>query len=327
LVYDAQFPTNLGALDLPRHAGGEIDWHSADLTNAGPLPGAGTVLHAVPSPLRYPGAPAPRWWTIEDAAVDIGGFPPDRSQFPTLLLIDLICSHSNDWFLFPMTAQVGEIITIEKVTVTDSFTDTYTVPAVTDWTLFQTTGLDATGLVVWPTALTPLAGPVLERIQFGVDEYAELLWAVERRLDGQDTRPNVAPAAPAPQSVAVTGQKDYTYLPAVNLESYWHPYRIDERAGAADASPRRFFVQGRFRQFADAPQLDPPQARVLQPNTGAVHLVDPATIPANGIVLQRHYVLARDVQGRPWLWVGRRRLPLLEPPARRSRFDVLQEAR
>ena len=97
LVYQAEFPTDIGMLDLPRHAGGDVDWHSADLRDPAPLPGQAEVMRAVPTPLHYPGAPDPRWWTIEDANVDIGGFPPDRSQFPTLLLIELICSHSNDW--------------------------------------------------------------------------------------------------------------------------------------------------------------------------------------------------------------------------------------
>jgi hypothetical protein len=326
LVYGAKFPTVIGTLDIPRLAGGEVDWHSADLEDPLPLPGAGDVEHAVPTPLHYPGAPDPRWWTIEDANVDVGGFPPDRSQFPTLLLIDLICSHSNDWFLCPLAAQVGQVVTIDKITVKDAFDDLYTLPTVTDWTLFHTTGLEPTGLVIWPTAITPLQGPRLELVQFGVDEYSNLLWAVERRVDGQDVRPTPAPVGPAPVPVNVTDSKMYSYFPATNLESHWHPYRADDIPAPDSGDPRRRFVQGRFRPFPDAPRPEPPTARTLQPNAGAVHLIDPATIPVNGISIQRNYSLTRDVLGRPWLWVQRRRLPLLEPPARRIRFDVLEEA-
>jgi hypothetical protein len=327
LVYEAEFRTDIGALHIPRHAGGEVDWHSADIREPAPLPGQADVVRAVPTPLHYPGSPDPRWWTIEDANVDIGGFPPDRSQFPTLLLIDLICSHSNDWFLFPMPAQVGQVVTIEKVTVTDSFGDNYVIPIVTDWTLFHTTGLDAPALVIWPTAITPLQGPNLERVQLGVDEFTNLLWAVERRIDGEDLKPTPKAAPPgAALPVDVTATKIYSYYPATNLESYWHPYVVDDAPAAGGASVRRF-KQGRFRAFPDAPRPEPPRARTLQPNAGAVHLIDPATIPVNGLALQRNYSLARDIRGRPLLWVQRRRLPLLEPPARPIRFDVLDVER
>ena len=84
-----------------------------------------------------------------------------------------------------MSAQVGQVGLIRRSRVTDSFGDEYLIPLVTDWTLFHTTGLDNTALVIWPTAITPLQGPALERVQFGVDEYSNLLWAVERRVDGQ----------------------------------------------------------------------------------------------------------------------------------------------
>ena len=51
--------------------------------------------------LQYPGAPLPRVWQIEDHAVDIGGYPPDRSHLATALLIELVSDHASDWFMAP----------------------------------------------------------------------------------------------------------------------------------------------------------------------------------------------------------------------------------
>ena len=46
------------------------------------------AAQVIPGRLDYPGAPNPRWWQLEDHAVDIGGFAPDRSHFATMLLLD-----------------------------------------------------------------------------------------------------------------------------------------------------------------------------------------------------------------------------------------------
>ena len=97
-------------------SGGHVDWYSVEsdtaLTQPAPLPDS---VNVIPNRMRYPGAPHPRWWQIENAQVDIGGFPPDRSHFATMLLIDLIVSHSDDWFLFPIAAQAGHAVTLADV--------------------------------------------------------------------------------------------------------------------------------------------------------------------------------------------------------------------
>ena len=88
-------------LRVAGHDGGDVDWFTADADTATRRTGSAT-RQVVPQRLHYPGAPAPRWWQIEDSAVDIGGFPPDRSHLATALLIELICDHANDWFTVPV---------------------------------------------------------------------------------------------------------------------------------------------------------------------------------------------------------------------------------
>ncbi len=133
LAYTAEFDAGDARLRLERHRGGAVDWYSADLVAganpaAEPPPTPDKVEQSVlPTQLQYPGAPNRRWWEIEDAAVDIGGYPPDPSQFATTFLIDLIASHSDDWFLFPVESKVGHVIAIERLTVTDSFDDPYVI--------------------------------------------------------------------------------------------------------------------------------------------------------------------------------------------------------
>ena len=347
LVYSALPPKNATfdndkrPLTLPRHPGGHVDWYAVDGDATAALQPPGNLPDGVdvhPAQLEYPGAPNNRWWEIEDAAVDIGGYPPDSSHFTTTLLIDLITSHSNDWFLFPVSTRNGHIVTLQKVIITDSFGRMYEVtPPEDNWSLFKTTNLDTTSLVVWLTTVSPLAGQPLENVLIGIDEYANYLWAVERQIDGLDI--DLAPLPPdyAEQLVNnplldtssphgdTTRQKEYAYVPGKNAARFWHPYEIE------DTQNGRRFIQRRLVDFARTNPILMPKARaeVLTVRTNGatkIHEIEPATVPANGLELERRWMLARDRGGNPILWVQRQRMPRLNPPARTMRFDVMDQS-
>lgn len=348
LVYTTEFTCAGQTLRLPRHSGGRLDWYSVDAAGALSEPEAPPdEVWVYPTRLRYPGAPLPRWWQIEDSRVDIGGFPPDRSHFATLLLIEVIAAHSNDWFLIPIDTRAGHLVTLRDVWVRDIFGDDWPMAAPTDWSLFRLTGLDAgpdvTSLLVWATVATPLEGPVLEEVHLGVDEDANVLWAVERRLRGRDVatlgpREGDLPTPPSPQlepqpetpplAQATAPRKRYKYQASTPMDPYWHPYLIPQVNG-----PRRDFVQGQLANLNARPPrpLAPPSAHLLEgvqqgelPEQTPPQQIEPATIPSRGLRLERRYMLGRDTRGQPVLWMQRRREPLLSPPAMRLRFDMLE---
>lgn len=116
--------------------------------------------------------------------------------------------------------------------VTDSFGDVWTLQTPADWSLFQVTGLDKTSLLLWATATNPLTGPVLEEVALGVDEDANVLWAVEKRVGGNGLPSPARPALPDEgQPVASSARKAYSYLPSSPFYPYWHPYQIAEVGG------------------------------------------------------------------------------------------------
>ena len=328
LVHTATFTSAGVELSLPRHDGGDVDWYSVSANDVMPAPQQQPdAVSVVPARLRFPAAPHPRWWQIENAHVDIGGFPPDRGHLATMLLIDLLVSHADDWFTFPIDTTVGSVVTLREVTVRDSFDDDTTLVTPATWTLFKVTGLDPTSLVVWPTAVTPLGSAATDEVVLGVDEDANLLWAVERRADGHELAPPVSdfvPPTPTGQVLA-TEAVSYEYHPSTALPPYWHPYEIHEVDG------RRRFVQGRLADLEARPPVAQP-APVTSllydahaPAAGPVHQIEPATIPTTGLRLERRWMLGRRTDGLPVLWAQRRRLPLLGPPVSGLRFDVLDE--
>jgi hypothetical protein len=324
LAYDADFTAGGTTLTLRRHDGGVLDWFSVDGSAPLPLPSpsAPSVSRFV-GRATYPGAPALRWWEIENAAVDVGGDPPDRAHFATLLLIDLIAAHSDDWFTFPVDGRIGHVLTLGAVVVHDSFGETWSLsPPADGWSLFSVTGLDVRSLILWSAVTTPLQGPPTDEVTIGVDEDANLVWAVERRVDGAEVATPARPAPAPPTSVSVRDQPAYDYRPSTDVPPGWHPYVLE-------VDGRRRFVQARAADLSGAaPAFTPePVSDLLHdpaaPAGRSPHEIEPAALPSEGLRIERRAVLARRTDGMPVLWTQRSRQPLLTPPALDFRWDRL----
>lgn len=340
LAYAASFPCAGATLEVggaggtPHdrwrgHDGGALDWWSID--SAGDLDSSGadtTTLERWPDRFRWPGAPASRWWQIEDHRVDLGGLPPDRGHLASMLLLDLICGHADDWFLLPVAAPAGNVLELGGVEIVDSFGETWpkqngpSWPDELDWSMFRVEGMTAHQLVAWPTA-TALGGEPIDELVIGVDEDANLVWAVEERLGGRVTDRQ----HPLPEPVEVRDESEpraaaalYRYTPATAVPDHWHPYTREEQPEGVR------FVQGRLQAVAvdgattDAPL---PTSTFLASSDGRPHRLLPSRLPPTGIRLQSRPMLARTVSGRPVLWVQRLRQPLLAPPTSGLRFDAL----
>jgi hypothetical protein len=326
LDYASAFAAGGGRLTIDGHDGGDVDWWSCDAATP-PTAAAPVTRSVVPGRLRYPGAPLPRHWQIEDAGRDPAAFPPDAPRWATALWTDLVSSASGDWFTAPVPsggAGIGSIVTLRAARVRDSFDEWWGLafPRVKgepgpdpEWSIYRTTGLPAGALVLWPTALAPLTAAPWEEALLGVDEDADLCWAVETRIDGVACDPGWRDAPPA------------TPAASYRLESTWgapphgHPYRIEARPGG------RRFVQGLVADLSGpVPRLRPGPGTMLLRNRVSGqpgHEILPSAVPSVGIRLIRRFRLARGVDGRPVLWLQTERLPLQTGPASHLRFDVL----
>ena len=248
-----------------------------------------------------------------------------------MLLIQVTSSHGDDWFTAPLLCPTGTLVAVSDMRVDDSMGLTTRNRPVTDWSLFHVSGRPTNELLMWPTVANPLTGiTALDDVLLGVDEDANVLWAIEQRVDGvelaEPDEPAIPPPDPTPSGQVVeTGRRRYRYLPAINVPRLWHPYVVSEVGGT------RRFVQARLSDL-DARPVQPlpgPTSRLLQnPRAGTAdptHEIMPVAIPRSGLRLDRRYVLGRRVDGEPVLWVQRRRLPLMGPPMSTLRFDVLEE--
>lgn len=347
LSYHAPFTADRERLVVDDHDGGDVDWYSVDGTSGTAWlrnvePPTKRTMTVLPSRLTYPGAPNPRWWQIEDSDVDIGGFAPDRSHLGSMLLLDVVLAHSDDWFWMPIPPppppnpqtppppSIAQVVRIEKAIVFDSFDNDWTLEIPPDagasaWSMFRTRGLDKSALVVWPVAVAPHAGPLLDEIHLGVDEDANLAWAIEVRAEGIPLLDNTD-AAQAVIETTRTGTRHFRYLPSTTLPLHWHPYRRSDGGGLFGS-----WEQGIVADLSgEHPRPRPgPRSRLIGgPSGGGAgrgHVLDARAIPSSGVKLQRRAMLARATTGEPVLWIERSARPLVAPPSSHLRFDVLAE--
>jgi len=328
LDHTATFRAGRGLLRVDGHDGGEVDWWSADATG---IPAVEhTVRSVVPGRLRYPGAAQPRYWQLENADHDPAGFPPDAARWATALWSDLVTSAGGDWFTAPVPgpatgAGIGSILTLHGGRVRDSFDDWWPLafPATAGdppgparpWSLYRTRGLSAGALVLWPSTLAPLGSAPLDEVILGVDEDADLCWAVELRVDGATLDPGSS--APPPRKEA----GHYLALPSWGLPAHGHPYRIENRGPEG-----RLFVQGLVADLSGpvARLRGGPRTSMLGggPQAGRGHELQPSAVPSVGVRLVRRWCLARATDGQPVLWLQRERSPLPTGPVSHLRFDV-----
>lgn len=332
LVHDADFTAGEVELKVRGHRGGDVDWFSVSGVDqaAGPEPQGG-VVGVLPTRLTFPGTPHPRWWQIEDAEVDLGTFSPDRSHLATMLLADLSVAHAEDWFLFPVPVAGGAadrptsgvLVRLGgEVEVRDAFGFDYPLVAPDDWSLYAVDGLRATDLVVWPVAVAPHTGPLLDDVILGIDEDANLTWAVELRADG---RPQLedAESERARRETTRTGTRTFTYRPMTTLPEHWHPYVREPAVGWHQA------ILADLNHPTPQPRPGPVSSMIGGPSKGGPgdgHELAQAAVPSSGVRLRRRTMLARDTHGRPVLWVERSAVPVAAPPTSHLRWDVMVES-
>jgi hypothetical protein len=332
LAYSATFAAGPATLTIPRHDGGDVDWYSTTASGPNPPPASPPMVRtSYPTRVAYDGSPHPRWWQIEGHRYDPGAVAPHRTRLASLMLIHVTASHGDDWFTAPLLSPTGTLVAVTDMRVEDVMGLTSTNRPVEDWSLFHVSGRRPSELLIWPTIPNPLtATSALDEVLLGMDEDANLLWAIERRVDGIELVEPDEPIAPAPAvtptgQVVVTGTRRYRYLPSTTVPRLWHPYV------SSDAGNVRRFVQGRLADLNVRPVVPRPgpTSRLLSDPAATPadpdHQILPSAIPRAGVRLDRRYILGRRTDGRPVLWVQRRRTPLFAPPASPLRLDILDE--
>lgn len=193
-------------LAAEEYTDGHLDWEDFRATNAAepaetePTIREFAVGQRLPSPVRYPGMPAERYWEFEDGRVNFAGAEAGVTDLLRLSVTEFALTFGNDWFLTPVRLPVGWLYQVSRFEITDTFGITAQAePLKTDanapWSLFR---LSAEGPVAAQLKNTVFIADSLDGIQEGAvlehtllvrDEMANLAWAIEKTVQGSSGEP------------------------------------------------------------------------------------------------------------------------------------------
>jgi hypothetical protein len=330
-------------LTASQYAEGHLDWHSADvdfeinLGAAKDKANSSVVRAVMPAPVSFRGAPAARFWEIEDAAIDFGLLPAGPGDIPQLMLSEFATNFGNDWYVIPIELDIGTLTVTRSLVITDTFgVQTLLAPInapskpATGWSMFELSPVQraaaasrphANCLFLAPSLLRTLSSRPLEEILFMRDEMANIAWAVEHVVEGpieQRLEPAAEPDPPQsdlPQPSAIP-----RYRLATDVPGNWIPLL-----------PQRTAI--------DPPSLRLVRAAVLAPDgTNAVRRARSALlnaaprlalfdeeVPREGAIVTRQFEATRWIEGHTLLWVALRKHVGKGEGASALRFDSAGE--
>lgn len=195
------------ALRADEYTDGRLDWHSfeigrldaqsavaANLPEENPLANMPKMMMRIPTPVRYPGMPADRYWEFEDSRVHFGGLEAGITDLTRVMLTEYALVYGNDWFVIPVSLPTNAIYHVTELKVIDSFGDQIIIePAKnsdnSEWTLFElstssSNDLRLTDTLFLPATVDTLEGLPVEILELARDEMANLVWGIEKRVQG-----------------------------------------------------------------------------------------------------------------------------------------------
>ena len=197
------------ALQADEYTDGHVDWD--DFSAALGAPPADqppvesfSVVSRHPSPVRYPGMPAERYWEFEDGQVNFAGAEAGVTDLLRMCVTEFALTFGNDWFVVPVRLPVGALYRVARFTATDTFGIAVAVEPMADapadagalpWAMFELSADGDLGRSLRHTLLLPDSldgvqeGALLEHTLLVRDEMANLAWAIEKKVQGASGEP------------------------------------------------------------------------------------------------------------------------------------------
>lgn len=337
LEYAASVATRLSAasgdtvtLSTSEFDGGRLDWSSFDVEGNGSYKIDTSVIsdylplneRTVPVSVTFPGAPAARFWEMEDAKVAYGLVPVGPTDLAHLMMIEYESSYGNDWYLVPLRTPVGSLTRVSSLVVTDTFGVRTLVRPIGDpaldaphFSMWQQAPLRRAGTAAGdpvrnvfflpPTIARSIDGPVLEDVLFARDEMANVAWAIERTIEGGVENAVPLTNGAAQPDAPLGGEAVSRYLLSSTVPANWIPLLPVQQY----ADPSRTVVLQRLQRGA-----------VLQPDgSNAVHaaqsqvlaglgsqLLYDEEVPREGVHITRRRRMVRWTNGESWVWTAYR---------------------
>lgn len=362
--FNCRVPRPGGGLVLQstEYHAGHLDWSAFDLgpesTSGGGVPGAGLtekVFSVIPTRAEYPGQPNPRWWQLEDGAVDLGNIRADTTDIARIIVAEFALVYGNNWLVIPCRQKVGTLAEVLGIVVIDVFgqrtlvqsTTRNAAPSWTRWDFFslglrpQTTPRATLGahLLLPPTVPPTQDGPTRETVHLVRDEMTNTVWGIERRIsdglgrsrDGSDAARAFRAALPAPASPTEPPGAEVVlrYTLGSSIPENWIPFLPVHNPG--DDRSVRLQRASMPRVLLETIHPVRPLTRILRPGLGdddrqaSPYFIHEEEVPRAGVTIEGRMRRTRWYDGATFVWYGRRKHSGRGEGSSGLRFDVLED--
>ncbi len=302
-------------LTVDQYSSGSLDWYDFDIERA-TVGAANSTQTFIPAPVMFEGMPKPRWWEMEDGTVNFGDVNAQKTDLPTLLLLEFALIYGNDWLIVPYPMAVNTLCQIKGILVTDVFgCHTYIPPIESNigvapwekWAMFRHGGMGATATSPWfylaPTLLKSMESEPVESVSFLRDEMANLVWAFENIVpgamgNGQKSREIAQQeSVKLPDSPITDPENPLYYTLGTKVPFYQVPFLPVEKTGSGGQVKMRL-------QMGRTPQSSEPRGIFLREVPPPFYIRE-EEVSRSGIRLSRKWQRTRWADGAVFQWVGR----------------------
>jgi hypothetical protein len=306
---------------------GHLDWSSFDrnievsMGTENDRSFAALTETTLPAPVSFRGAPAARFWELEDARIAYGLLPVGPTDLAQLMMIEYASSYGNDWFVVPLTLPVGSLTAVNSLVVTDTFGVRTLLRPIGDptlsrphWSMWQMAyarraGTEPiaspnTNLYFLPPSLgLVMEGAVLEDVLFMRDEMANLAWAIERCIESPAEQ--AVPRAVGALEASQPGSDAFAhYLLSSTVQPNWIPL-LPVQLAAEQGKVVSRLRRGAVLQPDGSMKVHRAHGDVL--NAAAELLLYDEEVPREGVHVTRGRRFTRWTDGSSWVWTAFRK--------------------
>ena len=317
-------------LDAPDYQSGHLDWYSFDTANIGIDPNNGAQDSEAYMPVRvsFAAMPERRLFAFEDSKLDLAGMQVEKDDLVRMMIIDFSLVSGGDWFTIPINMELGELCWVNYLTVKDVFGVQTTIDnnkgqfLGTDplrvWDVFKIRNQHVSDfqapehfLYLAPSATFRQESRPLEELLFLRDEYANMVWAIEKIVcnemgkptDGFDLHLELnGPFLSAAENENPETQPTPRFRLASPVPTNWIPYLPHHIEGSNTDIELRRAVMMRNETDTEPDDINPISTLA---RSDLLNIREEA-IPRAGVRVQLTRQRVRWTNGETYVWLGRK---------------------
>ena len=337
------------SLVAPEYRNGELDWYHFMVEGVPePFNGNFNTSHFTPTCIEIPGMPVRRWWEFEDGNVDLGDLNVESVDLAKMALMDFVFVYGDDWFLVPLTVPIGSLTRINEIEVNDVFGVKTPITkrsrdsdgeSLDHWDMFSLSraGHPAEAgrddfLFIPPVLSFREESKPFEEVHFMRDEGANMVWAEEYMVrnglgnpvegfDAQNERREREMEGPS-TGASQENSSMPVYRLAGTVPDNWIPY-VPVHAGKSGLKDidELFSIRLRQAEMMSKDNDHEPMTSIL--NRGDLKWINEESVPRAGVKVQLTKQRVRWIDGKTYVWLGRKVVTGKGEESSGLRFDII----